>query len=520
MRSVLHHRYSSRPGQVITSLILFMGLCCTIPAKADQWGDWTYTTDGSNVTITGYTGADKDLVIPDVISNMFVVAIGAGAFMNSYTLTGITFSTNITDIGSDSFWFCTGLTSIVISPNVTNIGKQAFLECGNLTNVNIGVSIPVFGPWAFVYCANLTSISADSLNPEYKSMDGVLFNKTLTKLIICPAGKTGIYIMPDSIAKIQSTAFASCIRLTSVPLPEGVIDIGDYAFGGCGGLTNIMFLDHVMNLGVGVFYDCSSIVDVRIGNSVRSIGHDMFYACTSMTNFIIPNGVTNIDDYAFASCNALKEVTIPNSLTRIGNTAFNNCRSMTSITIPSNVSNIGSYAFEACGSLMGVYFKGNAPSGDGTIFSSTYSVTSYYYPWNSGWTYTYAGRPTQINPAYTQWRNNYGFTTSLTNDFDDDGMLNWQEYLAGTSPTNDADRLAISSMGSGSNSLISWLAKSNVSYQVMRCSDLLGTWGNAASGAETNQQSQQTATTDQILQYMDPGYAGDTNAFYRVNVVP
>lgn len=190
-----------------------------------------------------------------------------------------------------------------------------------------------------------------------------------------------------------------------------------------------------------------------------------------------------------------------------------------------SVTSIGMYAFESCGNLNAVLFSGNAPNGDATVFSSTHSSTNYFYPWTSGWTDTYCGRPTQINPDYTQWLLNNNFSTngtaSTTNDFDNDGMLNWQEYLSGTSPTNDADRLAISSMWSGSNlSLISWQAKSNVIYQVMRCSDLQGTWGNADSGAGTNQRAQQTATTDQILQYVDPGYAGDTNAFYRVIVVP
>ena len=154
------------------------------------------------------------------------------------------------------------------------------------------------------------------------------------------------------------------------------------------------------------------------------------------------------------------------------------------------------------------------------MFSSSYAVTSYYYPWTLGWTGSFGGRPTAINPAYTQWLTNYGFTTSLTNDYDNDKMLNWQEYLAGTNPTNDADRLAIISMGSDTNAQISWLAKSNVSYQVMKSSDLMVAWSNAPSGIGGNQQSYQTAPMDGLLQYADPNVVGSSNAFYRVNVVP
>jgi len=73
---------------------------------------------------------------------------------------------------------------------------------------------------------------------------------------------------------------------------------------------------------------------------------------------------------------------------------------------------------------------------------------------------------------------------------------------------------------SGTNAQISWLAKSNVSYQVMKSQNLLEVWSNAPSGTGTNQRAFQMAPADGWLQYTDPDYAGATNGFYRVNVVP
>ncbi|MEI8141031.1 MAG: response regulator [bacterium] len=76
-------------------------------------------------------------------------------------------------------------------------------------------------------------------------------------------------------------------------------------------------------------------------------------------------------------------------------------------------------------------------------------------------------------------------------------------------------------MGDGSKEFpISWLAKSNVSYQVMTRSDLQQAWANASDEVESNQQSLQATHRDEFLQYADPNYAGETNPFYRVNVVP
>ena len=56
------------------SLIGFMFLSSS--AFALQSGDFTYTVSGGTVTITEYTGAGGDVVIPDAIDGMPVVGIG------------------------------------------------------------------------------------------------------------------------------------------------------------------------------------------------------------------------------------------------------------------------------------------------------------------------------------------------------------------------------------------------------------------------------------------------------------
>ena len=255
------------------------------------------------------------------------------------------------------------------------------------------------------------------------------------------------------------------------------------------------------------------------GTNVTIMGYTGTCANIVIPNIINSQPVRSIGTSAFYSF-PLTSITIPNTVTSIGHLAFMGCTNLTTITIGNSVVSIGDLAFWGCSSLAGVYCKGGMPGVGAFAFNYADNATVYYFPWNSGWTDSLEGRPTQVNPAYTQWLTDYGFTTSLTNDYDNDGMLNWQEYLASTSPTNDADRLAIASMGSGANAQISWQAKSNVSYQVMKSQNLLEVWSNAPSGIGVNQQSYQTAPMDGLLQYADPNVAGSTNAFYRVNVVP
>lgn len=497
-------------------VLAFWILLSSRPSLGDQSGDWVYTSDGSNVTIKGYKGVVGDVIVPDSISNLPVTAVAGAAFANNGSLASVKLSSNTVNIGEYAFWCCTGLVSVTLPIAVTNIGRKAFEGCGNLTNINIGSAVPIIGAWAFAECWCITAFDVDAGNIGYNSVDGVLFNKDLTVLLVCPPGKTGKYSLPDGVVRIQETAFSSC-RLTSVMIPDSVGEIGQYAFGGCQRLTNGIVLNNITNLGQGAFYNCSGIPDIILGRGLRTINESTFEFCSSLTNVIIPAGVTNIDDYAFCGCNSLKHVIIPRGVTRIGICAFNNC-GMTSIIVPESVTSIDGYAFESCCNLKEAIFQGDAPIGNSTLFNYSEGVVVYYFPWTAGWTSTYGGRPAEENMAYSQWRLKYGIAWhDDASDPDHDGMVNWQEYLAGTSPANEDDRLLITAVAGPSTLL--WLAKSNVTYQVVKSMDLI-TWSNSSSGMGANQQSFQTAPADGVMQYADPDNFWATNAFYRVNVVP
>jgi hypothetical protein len=98
----------------------------------------------------------------------------------------------------------------------------------------------------------------------------------------------------------------------------------------------------------------------------------------------------------------------------------------------------------------------------------------------TAWVGTAALAPPQI--ASDEWRTN--FFGSLTNalaqddaDPDGDAMLNWQEYLAGTNPTNALSALRflnpVSTSGGGRNVSLSWLTAPGRMY-VLQSSPALG----------------------------------------------
>ncbi len=451
--------------KLFTFLLALIASVGIASAQNGTCGDnLTWTLSDSVLTISG-TGAmtsspfrqSYSSAIKTVIINDGVTSIGGNAFYNCSSLTSVTIPNSVTSIGEGAFvktgiynnaanWEngvlyindclikakqsvsgsyiikestrligegafggCS-LTSITIPNSVTSIGRSAFYECYSLSSVTIPNSVTSIGGEAFVSCFSLTSINVDSNNPNYSSVDGVLFSKDKTTLIRCPERKRGAYTIPNSVTSIGDNAFHWCDALTSITIPNSVTSIGHDAFWNCNSLSSVTIPNSVTWIGDGAFEACSSLTSVTIGNSVTSIGSSAFLDCSSLTSVTIGNSVTSIGSDAFRLCDALTAITIPNSVTSIGHDAFvetgiynnaanwengvlyiNDClieaksvsgsyiikegtrligdyafwscsSSLTSVTIGNSVTSIGDYAFSYCSSLTSITIPNSVTS--------------------------------------------------------------------------------------------------------------------------------------------------------------
>jgi hypothetical protein len=80
---------------------------------------FSYTTNNGTITITGYTGADANVVIPSTIVGLAVTSIGSKAFSGTDGITGVTIPNSVTSISYAAFNDCTGLTDVTIPNSVT-----------------------------------------------------------------------------------------------------------------------------------------------------------------------------------------------------------------------------------------------------------------------------------------------------------------------------------------------------------------------------------------------------------------
>lgn len=262
-----------------------------------------------------------------------------------------------------------------VTLSVTSIGNGAFEYRLALTSITIPSSVTSIGRGAFERCPSLSSITIDPANPNFSSLDGVLFNKDQTTIVCCPGGKQGEYVLPYSVTAIGDEAFCYCESLTTVNIHSNVTSIGCDAFE-CSSITSITIPNSVTSFGTGVFSGCSSLTSVILPNSLTSIGAKTFYSCYSLTSINIPSSVTSIGISAFQRCESLTSITIPDGVTSIGSEAFHECRSLNSISLPRSLTSIGNDAFWSCESLTSITLPSRLFSiGSGVFFRCT-SLTS------------------------------------------------------------------------------------------------------------------------------------------------
>lgn len=119
-----------------------------------------------------------------------------------------------------------------IPQGVLEIGTHAFENCNDLTDVTIPASVASIVGNPFDYAQLELKLAPE--NPEFSLIDGVLFDKTGTKLLVYPCGRPGdTYEVPERTTEIGAFAFAGCQQLSKVTIPESVTTIASNSFWNC-----------------------------------------------------------------------------------------------------------------------------------------------------------------------------------------------------------------------------------------------------------------------------------------------
>lgn len=191
-----------------------------------KWKDFTFSASGREGERCDlrYTGADKDLVIPEAMiakaGKKATIAISAD---NGNGLESITMPKNIYDVWLGTLYGAKGLKRITVDPE----------------------------------------------NPYLKDMDGVLYTKDGKRLIKMPCQKTGTYTVPEGVEEIELSAFQYS-HLDEVILPESLKEISNYSFQ-YSELKKVTIPKSLPELEDNVFCDCPKLEEFSFLGDRKSV---------------------------------------------------------------------------------------------------------------------------------------------------------------------------------------------------------------------------------------------------------
>ena len=143
---------------------------------------------------------------------------------------------SIKSLGKDGYYSILGdyslgenIKNVIIEEGIEEIGEEAFYDCYSLDRVHIPKTLTSVHYSAFQ--SGCAYIDVDAENPNYKSIDGVLFSKDGKQLLTyCAGNERTEYTVPDGTEIIKEYAFDSTKPLVTINIPSSVQTIENGAF--------------------------------------------------------------------------------------------------------------------------------------------------------------------------------------------------------------------------------------------------------------------------------------------------
>ena len=280
-----------------------------------------------------------DIIIPDSVTynaeTYRVTSIGMTAFADCTDLTSIKVPNSIETVGTEAFSGCTfpvysdrlflhlpesyngkyvvpeGIEVICINAfsecnylgrltlpkSLKKIETQAFIHCSALQTIHIPENVQTIEPVACIMWdryseeedklySNFKSFTVDENNPYFAAKDGVLFNKSMTKLICFPTGKSGEYIVPNLVDTIAPFAFYYGANVTKVTVSDHVCHISEYAFAYNISIKTIIIGNGVERIPMGCFIEDHSLQYISLGTGIKEIANDALGTDAPSTSYL------------------------------------------------------------------------------------------------------------------------------------------------------------------------------------------------------------------------------------------
>ena len=318
---------------------------------------------------------------------------------------------------------CVG--AVVLDSSVTRINYATYV-ISTVTSITIPATTATIEVQPFIGGSGITAINVDAANPNFKSVNGILYNKTGTTLIQYPQAKTGdSFTVPAGVTTIGNYAFSCAIYLHSVTIPDAVTDADNIdRINGCNenGIS-----EYIVGSGNANYSSIDGVIFDKAATTILA-----YPANKSGASYVMPSSVTAIRNQALGYSNGrkLESITLSPNLTTIDTYSFSNLY-LPTLNIPASVTTISPLGLWTVGAVTVDPGNTSFSAEDNVLFNFNKTKLVYYPSGNTRQSYTIPSTVTQLE------------TYSISN------------------PGNSLERLVI---GSALTSVGSWNGAYNLKY--------------------------------------------------------
>lgn len=333
--------------------------CIGLLAGASVSGDFKYEVYYKEwVMITGYTGSDKAVTVPETIYGKPVRGIGKASFKGS-EIEEITLPSTAKCIYADAFNDCRKLEKINFNEGLQTIYNS--FQNTNLTFVKFPKSLKTLGGAAFNGNDKLERIVFDGSYSKKLNITSIFKDgfgcKTAEIIVNCVPSVEMDLLFSNNNYTLTENGGIYTYKYTDSPEIE-TITSGDYLYS-LDESGNAVIRKYLNRERLGVY-----VPDYIDGHEVTEIGDYAFCSFASdgeywndviqksenysFVGVTLPDTITAIGKYAFAFNTQLSRLKLPDGVRKIGYCAFAECQSLKSVEIPQSLSVISDYIFAGC----------------------------------------------------------------------------------------------------------------------------------------------------------------------------
>ena len=201
--------------------------------------------------------------------------------------------------------------------------------CYNINSDGTSVTVTYNSLSSSPYIPSYSHLIGSLEIPSRVSKNGITYSVTIIGRKAFQSTSLTSIDIPNSVTKIDISAFENCLFLTSVAIPNSVTTIGERAFLNCTSLTSIEIPESVTDFpwqparysieygrevehiesSPGIFNHCTNLTDVKIYGRIRNLGAEHFRGCSKLTTVELPSSLNVVGSFVFKGCNSLKRVT-------------------------------------------------------------------------------------------------------------------------------------------------------------------------------------------------------------------